>query len=150
MPDEVADDHSDNSVPLRQENAPAPAAPRETVVTDYTAVPKMVADLRWIHDAAIPPRRKRILTVLAELQVVFFGSGGDPRPVKQHLDLLPSKGDAKLYRDLLRGMVAAAFAWLRAANIDGVDWLDGVLKTNQQPFILGFEGTDARRWFSMS
>jgi hypothetical protein len=131
MPDEADADHK---------------APRETVITDYAAVPQMIAALQWIHDAAIPPPRKQILTVLAQLGVVFLGSGGDPRPVKQLLSLLPS-GDAKLYRDLMRGMVAAAVAWLRAGKVDVVSSLKGLLGTNQQPFILGFEAADARRWF---
>jgi hypothetical protein len=84
--------------------------------------------------------------VVALLPLIFLGSGGDPRAVKQLLSLLP-KGGAKLYRDLMRGMVASAVAWLRAADIDEVSCLDGLLKTNQQPFVLGFEGADARRWF---
>jgi hypothetical protein len=125
---------------------PAPDAPREIVVTDYTAVPEMIAALQSIHDAAIPRHRKQILTVLAQLRVVALGSGSDPRAVKQLLDLLPS-GGAKIYRDLMRGMVAAAVAWLRSADIDVVSSLDGLLKTNQQPFVLGFEATNARRWF---
>jgi hypothetical protein len=106
----------------------------------------MIAALQWIHDAPIPSLRKQILTVLAQLGVVVLGSGGDPRAVKQLLSLLPSKG-AKLYRDLMRGMVAAAVAWLRAGKVDEIGSLKGLLGTNQRPFILGFEAADARRWF---
>lgn len=146
MPDEVITDHSDKSPLPRARNAPAQEGPYETVVTDYTAVPMMIARLRGIHDAATSPQRKHLLTVVALLPVVFLGSEGDPRPVKQLLGLL-QKGGPKLYRDFMRGMVAAAFAWLRAANIDGVGELDGLIKTNQQPFVLGFDGTNARRWF---
>ena len=47
-------------------------------------------------------------------------------------------------------MVAAAVAWLRAAEMQPDDlksWLDKLLETNQEPFILGFAAADAMRWF---
>jgi len=80
MPDEVAYKHSGIVVPSPEENASAPGTPGETVVTDYTAVPQMIAALKSIHDAAMPRLRKQVLTVLAQLHVVLLGSGGDPRP----------------------------------------------------------------------
>jgi hypothetical protein len=149
MPDEAADKHSDNSVPLGEENASAPAAPREIVITDYTAVPQMIVTLKAICDAALPPQTKQTLTVLALQQVVTLGSYPDPRPVRLVLDLLPSSG-RKIFRTLMRGMVAAAVAWLRAAEMtpDAIKtWLDDLLETNQKPFVLGFSADDAIRWF---
>jgi hypothetical protein len=143
MPDEAAPDHSGISVPSCAGSAQTSG---ETVVTDYTAVPEMIAALQFIHDAAMPHLTKRILAVMALLRVVAIGSWSDPRAAQQVMDLLPS-GGARRWRELMRGMVAAAVAWLRAGHIDEMSALEKLLKTNQPPFILGFTATNARRWF---
>jgi hypothetical protein len=131
------------------ESAQAPEGSRELVVTDDKVVPGMIAALQRIYDATMSRQTKQILTVLAVHHVVTLASWPDPRPARLVLDLLSSRG-AKLYRDIMRGMVAAAVAWLRAGEMspDGVKkWLDDLLRTNQQPFIPGFSSSDAVNWF---
>jgi hypothetical protein len=129
-----------------EQNTAAPEALREIIVHDYTVVPQMIAALQWIHDAAIPKRRKDLLTVLAVLPVASLGGWPDPRAAQQVLSLLRPQ-DAKNWRHIMGGMVAAAVAWLRAAKVDVVVWLNGLIETNQPPFVLGFDGPDAMRWY---
>jgi hypothetical protein len=139
----------DPSQAVGDESALAAEAPRELVVTDDTAVPQMIAQLQQIHDLACPRPLKLILTVLAIYPLASMGGWPDPRAARQVLDLLPLRG-AKLWRDIMRGMVAAAVAWLRASGmqLDALEiWLDRLLRTNQGPFILGFAASNAQRWF---
>jgi hypothetical protein len=139
----------DPSHAIGSQSALTPEAPRELVATDDTAVPEMIEALKWIHDAESSRPLKQVLTVLAVHNLAVLGGWPDPRAARQVLDLLPRRG-AKLWRDVMRGMVAAAVAWLRAADtqLDALkSWLDKLLKTNQGPFILGFTASNAMRWF---
>jgi hypothetical protein len=127
------------------DSALALEAPHELVVTDDTAVPQMIAGLQRIHDLACPRPLKQILTVLAIYPLATIGGWPDPRAARQVLDLLPSLG-VRVWREHMRGMVAAAVAWLRAAMPpDAVKhWLDEWLKTTRQ---LGFTSSDAVNWY---
>ena len=87
MSDEAAADHSNILLPPREENASAPEAPREHIVTDYTVGPQMIATLRDICARQDPRKSKQVATVAALLPGVFLASGGDPRAVKPVLDL---------------------------------------------------------------
>jgi hypothetical protein len=143
--DEVAGDHGDVPASAGEQNAAA----REHIVTDYTAVPGMIAELQRVYVLSAPRMNKQVLAVMALLRVVSVAAFPDPRAARQVLDLLSPRG-VKHYRDLMRGMVVAAIAWLRAAEMTNADierWLAGQIKRLDPPFILGFTATQAMRWF---
>jgi hypothetical protein len=141
--------HIDPEHAIPSESASAPEAPTQLVVTDDTVVPRMLTALARIHEAAISPLNKKVLTVVALLQLVCLGSWPDTRPAQRVCDLLPPLG-IRLYRNAIRGMVAAIVGWLREGDLDKTAikaWFAQQTKVHQPQSALGLTSENAVRWF---
>jgi hypothetical protein len=141
--------HIDPAQAVASAIARAPEAPPKLVVTDDTVVPRMLTALVRIHEAASSTLNKKVLTVVALLQLVCLGSWPDKRPAQRVCDLLPPPG-VGLYRNAIRGMVAAIVAWLREGDLDKTaikTWFDRQTKARQPQFVLDFTSENAHRWF---
>jgi hypothetical protein len=114
----------------------------DALITGYRKLWDELADL---STATGPPHLKKGAILLTLVQ--FFLTAQLPAAsLALVLDLFPPPA-AKLFNDATRGMIAAAFAVLRSANMENLKikrWLNEEIKRRPA---LDFEGGDAQRWF---
>jgi hypothetical protein len=136
-------------VPSPDENATAAGTPGEIHVIDFTAAERLTAELRNIYAANHSPSTRKALTVLELYKFVSLASGTEPGPPQLVLDLLSQKAK-KIYTEIIRGLVAAAVAWLRETYPDGASLekaIDARIDARKPNYVLGFTGAQAARWF---
>jgi hypothetical protein len=112
------------------------------LVTGYHKLRDELADL---SAATGPPYLKKGATILTLVQF-FLAAQLPPVSLALVLDLFPPRA-AKLYNDATRGMIAAAFAVLRSANMENLQierWLDEEIRRRPA---LDFAAGNAKRWF---
>jgi hypothetical protein len=105
---------------------------------------KLIDVLADYSTATGRPDLKKAATVLALVQFVMPDM--PPASLALVLDLFPPQ-QAQRYNELVRGLIAAAVAVLRSADMENPQierWLDG--ETTRQPG-LGFQASNAMRWF---
>jgi hypothetical protein len=105
---------------------------------------KLIDELAVLHTVTGPSDLIKAATVLSLVQCL--GPDLPPASLALVLDLLPRQ-QAQRYTELVRGLIAAAFAVLRSANMENLQierWLDEEIK--RRP-VLDFTAGSAKRWF---
>jgi hypothetical protein len=108
-------------------------------IYDFGAADQMIADLAAINAATGPRVIKQTLAVLTHLEFVSMTSGMETGAAQLVLDRLPPV-HAEHYADIVRGMIVAGVAALRAAGMDNSTieaWFDRQIAARKQ-FTLGF------------
>ena len=113
----------------------------EALIARYRKLMDALAD--W-QTATGPPDLKKAATVMALVQ--FLLADTPPDSLALVLDLFPPQ-QAQRYNELVRGLIAAAVAVLRSADMENPQverWLEGEIRRRPA---LDFQAGNAMRWF---